>query len=152
VVLELALADGEVAPAVELVPGCVVALLCELTPACGSVLEGGFAELELGGVLVLLEDGFDVPAATPACPVSEAPVVPVVVVVVVEVWLEIAGWLWPVLPDVPMLAEEAPELTERCSLTPLTPGTDFASFLASFLSVLLGTEPSRETTPFFTVI
>ena len=48
--------------------------------------------LELGGVLVLLEDGFDVPAATPAWPVSPAPVVPVVVVVVVEDWLEMPDW------------------------------------------------------------
>lgn len=157
VVLELALegvlaADGEEAPAVALVwLDGEAALLCELMLAW-SLAAGGFSGVELGGVLVLLEDGFDVPAATPDCPVSLAPVVPVVVVVVVEVWLEIPCWPPALLPVEPALADDAPELTVRCSLTPFTPGTALASFLASFLSFLLGTLPSRETTPFFTVI
>jgi hypothetical protein len=50
-------------------------------------------------------------------------------------------------------AFEALELcTVRSSLTFFTPGTDFASFLASFLSSLLATEPVKETVPLSTLI
>lgn len=42
--------------------------------------------------------------------------------------------------------------TVRSSLTFLTPGTDFASFAASFLSSLLATEPVKVAVPFSTEI
>lgn len=101
----------------------------------------------------MLLEGFEVPAATPPCPVSLA-AVPVLVVVVVVVCEEMLPWpaVLPVVAEEPTLAEDALEAIDRCSFTPLTPGTAFASFLASFLSSLFGTEPSSETTPFFTVI
>jgi hypothetical protein len=129
-----------------------VVLLCEL-------MLDSLLEEELGGLLVLLapmlllEDGFEVPAATPPWPVSLAPVLGEAVVVVVVVVCEEMLPLWPAaLPEVAEALVAPLELTDRCSFTLLTPGTDFASFLASFLSSLLATVPSSETTPFFTVI
>jgi hypothetical protein len=56
--------------------------------------------------------------------------------------------------EVPTLEELAAGLvldaTVSLSLTPFTPETDFASFLASFLSFLLGTVPVSETLPLLT--
>jgi hypothetical protein len=103
--------------------------------------------------LALVDDGgFDVPAATPPWPVSLAPVLGWAVVVVVVVVCE-EMLLWPAaLPLSAEAAVEDAEPTARCSFTPLTPGTAFASFLASFLSSLVATLPSSETTPFFTEI
>lgn len=64
----------------------------------------------------------------------------------------------PELDDDPMFPEDAlPALepllaTVKSSFTFLTPGTDFANFLASFLSPLLGTEPVKDTAPLSTLI
>ncbi len=104
--------------------------------------------------MLLEDDGFEVLAATPPWPVSAAPVPDCVVVVVVVVVCEaMLPWLWPAALPVSAEALVEPfELTDKCSLTPLTPGTAFASFFASFLSFLLATVPSSDTTPFFTVI
>jgi hypothetical protein len=162
VVLELEV-DGVVLEGIELdgvlvLDAAPVWLDGELVLLCELILDS-LLEEELGGLLVLLapmlllEDGFEVPAATPPWPVSLAPVLGEAVVVVVVVVCEEMLPLWPAaLPEVAEALVAPLELTDRCSFTLLTPGTDFASFLASFLSSLLATVPSSETTPFFTVI
>jgi hypothetical protein len=80
--------------------------------------------------------------------VASAPVAPVV--------LEVLELLLPTLdePAAELLPEfDALELaTVKSSLTFLTPGTDFASFLACFLSSLLETVPVKETVPLSTLI
>jgi hypothetical protein len=69
----------------------------------------------------------------------------------------------PLTPVVLLLPAEVPTLEEPAaglllaetvssSFTPMTPGTDFASFFASFLSFLLGTVPVSETLPLLTAI
>ena len=60
--------------------------------------------------------------------------------------------VWPAIPPEVLLALDPLLATVSSSFTFFTPGTDFASFFASFLSLLFGTVPLNETVPCSTLI
>ena len=145
---------------------CVPALLCEpvlgelMLPCCsapalevlvpGVALEPGCDELPLGALSVCALLGLP-PAADPACTPDCCEVLPAMLPAVLP-------WLWfsadwgevPPVVELGLAPGAAEELTLSFSFTFLTPGTDFASSLASFLSDLEFTDPLSVTTPFFT--
>lgn len=138
------------------------ALVCDSKPVCelcgfdcveGFALDCAFAlDSPLTPLVLALPL---VPAATEFCDVSPAalPGLPGVALALPVVLAESGGVEVEDDVEVPFVFEvEALALTFRCSETFFTPGTDFASRFASFLSSFFGTEPSRVTLRSFTVI
>lgn len=134
-----------------LAAGCCVAAggaSLEAPASPVTALQGGLAQLGVSLGCVWLGEAGVALGFVPALP-EMAPLWPDSVVAPLEV--DAAEPLTP--PSVEALeALLALGATLRLSFTPFTPSTDLASFFASFLSALLGTEPVSSTFPLLTEI
>ena len=116
---------------------------------CG-VLEGVlFGLLVVGGCSLMVPVEVPVEGLLPALPETLPDVLSVEGAALGAVGVAV---VWPAIPPVALLELDPLLATVRSSFTFLTPGTDLASFFASFLSSLFGTEPLNVTLPSSTLI